>query len=152
MHMFKLNFINTSAFEIDTKILDKIRKTIDINVEIAQKWTLNLVFVSDTEIQKLNNDYRQKDYVTDVLSFHYFEDFSALKSTDIAGEIILNETKIKSQAVEYGLWEEKEFYKLLIHSILHIIWYDHEEDTEYELMNSLENIIWEEIFEKKTSS
>ncbi len=148
--MFKLNFINIPSFEIDTKILDKIRKTIDTNVEIPQKWTLNLVFVSDEEIQKLNNDYRQKDYVTDVLSFHYFEDFSVLKSTDIAGEIILNETKIKSQAVEYGLGEEKEFYKLLIHSILHIIWYDHEEDTEYELMNSIENIIWKEIFEKKT--
>lgn len=148
--MFKLNFINTPAFEIDTKILDRIRKTIDKNIEIIQKWTLNLVFVSDTEIHKLNNDYRQKDYVTDVLSFHYFEDFSALKSTDIAGEIILNEAKIKSQAIEYGLGEEKEFYKLLIHSILHIIWYDHEDDDEYEIMNLLENIIWKEIFEKNT--
>lgn len=150
--MFKLNFINNPEFEIDIKILDKIRKTIAKNVDIAQKWTLNLVFVSDTEIQKLNNDYRQKDYVTDVLSFHYFEDFSALKSTDIAGEIILNEAKIKTQAIEYGLWEEKEFYKLLIHSILHIIWYDHEEDEDYEVMNSIENIIWKEIFEKNTIS
>jgi rRNA maturation RNase YbeY len=51
----------------------------------------------------LNNTYRQKDYVTDVLSFHYFEDFSQLKANDTAGEIILNEGKIKSQAIEYGL-------------------------------------------------
>jgi probable rRNA maturation factor len=100
----------------------------------------------------LNNTYRQKDYVTDVLSFHYFEDFSWIKANDTAGEIILNEGKIKSQAIEYGLWEEREFYKLLIHSMLHILWYDHEEDEDYELMNSLENIIWKEIFEKKTNS
>jgi probable rRNA maturation factor len=86
------------------------------------------------------------------LSFHYFEDFSALKTSDTAGEIILNEWKIKTQAIEYELWEEREFYKLLIHSMLHILWYDHEEEEDYELMNSLENIIWKEIFEKKSIS
>lgn len=150
--MFKLNFINTPDFEVNTKILDKIRKTIAKNVDIPQKWILNIVFVSDSEIQKLNNTYRQKDSVTDVLSFHYFEDFSALKTSDTAGEIILNEWKIKTQAIEYELWEEREFYKLLIHSMLHILWYDHEEEEDYELMNSLENIIWKEIFEKKSIS
>lgn len=149
--MFKLNFINNPSFEVDKKILDKIRKNISQNVEITQKWILNIVFVSDEEIQKLNKDYRQKDYLTDVLSFHYFEDFSLLKNNEVAWEIILNESKIKSQAIEYWLWEEKEFYKLLIHSILHIIWYDHEEDEDYEIMNSLENIIWKEIFEKKAT-
>lgn len=149
--MFKLNFITNPSFEVDKKILDKIRKNISQNVEITQKWILNIVFVSDEEIQKLNKDYRQKDYVTDVLSFHYFEDFSLLKNNEVAWEIILNESKIKSQAIEYWLWEEKEFYKLLIHSILHIIWYDHEEDEDYEIMNSLENIIWKEIFEKKVT-
>ncbi len=149
--MFKLNFITNPSFEVDKKILDKIRKNISQNVEITQKWILNIVFVSDEEIQKLNKDYRQKDYVTDVLSFHYFEDFSLLKNNEVAWEIILNESKIKSQAIEYWLWEEKEFYKLLIHSILHIIWYDHEEDEDYEIMNSLENIIWKEIFEKKAT-
>lgn len=149
--MFKLNFITNPSFEVDKKILDKIRKNISQNVENTQKWILNIVFVSDEEIQKLNKDYRQKDYVTDVLSFHYFEDFSLLKNNEVAWEIILNESKIKSQAIEYWLWEEKEFYKLLIHSILHIIWYDHEEDEDYEIMNSLENIIWKEIFEKKAT-
>ena len=150
--MFKLNFINNPSFEVDKKILDKIRKNISQNVEITQKWILNIVFVSDEEIQKLNKDYRQKDYLTDVLSFHYFEDFSLLKNNEVAWEIILNESKIKSQAIEYWLWEEKEFYKLLIHSILHIIWYDHEEDEDYEIMNSLENIIWKEIFEKNVKN
>ncbi|MDD5213369.1 MAG: rRNA maturation RNase YbeY [Candidatus Gracilibacteria bacterium] len=150
--MFKLNFINTPDFEVNTKIMDKIRKTISKNVEITQKGILNIVFVSDEEIQKLNNTYRQKDYVTDVLSFHYFEDFSGIKANDTAGEIILNEGKIKSQAIEYGLGEEREFYKLLIHSMLHILGYDHEEEEDYELMNSVENIIWKEIFEKKTKN
>jgi rRNA maturation RNase YbeY len=49
----------------------------------------------------LNKDYRQIDKVTDVLSFHYYDNFSELKSDDIAGEIILSENKIISQAKEY---------------------------------------------------
>ena len=49
----------------------------------------------------------------------------------ITWEIVMCEEKILSQAEEYGLWEEKEFYKLLIHSILHIIGYDHEKDNDY---------------------
>jgi ssRNA-specific RNase YbeY (16S rRNA maturation enzyme) len=45
----------------------------------------------------LNNDYRQKDSVTDVLSFHYYEDFSDLEVEETAGEVILCESKIYSQ-------------------------------------------------------
>jgi ssRNA-specific RNase YbeY (16S rRNA maturation enzyme) len=45
----------------------------------------------------LNNDYRKKDYITDVLSFHYFDDFSDLDKDEIAGEIILSEDKIIEQ-------------------------------------------------------
>jgi rRNA maturation RNase YbeY len=56
--------------------------------------------------------------------------------------------KIKIQALEYKLWEEKEFYKLLIHSILHILWYDHEKDNDYTIMSWFEKIIWQEVFEK----
>jgi probable rRNA maturation factor len=59
------------------------------------------VFVSDEEIQYLNKTYREKDSVTDVLSFHYFEDFSNLQKDDIAGELIFCESKILSQAKEY---------------------------------------------------
>jgi rRNA maturation RNase YbeY len=56
--------------------------------------------------------------------------------------------RIKIQALEYWLWEEKEFYKLLLHSILHILWYDHEDDNDYTIMFWFEKIIWEEVFEK----
>ena len=43
---------------------------------------------------------------------------------------------------------EKEFYKLVIHSVLHIIGFDHEQDAEYEEMKKWEDIIWEELFER----
>jgi ssRNA-specific RNase YbeY (16S rRNA maturation enzyme) len=51
----------------------------------------------------LNKDYRNIDKATDVLSFHYFDDFSDLNPEDIAGELIFCEEKIVTQGDEYGL-------------------------------------------------
>jgi probable rRNA maturation factor len=53
--------------------------------------------MDNDSIQNLNKNYRNIDKSTDVLSFHYHDDFSGLKSEDIAGEIILSEDKIISQ-------------------------------------------------------
>lgn len=144
--MFLFSILSTPSFEINPKIIKTIFQTIWKKIPLTQKGTLNIVFVSDEEIQSLNKTYREKDAVTDVLSFHYFEDFSQLKNDDIAGELIFCESKIILQWEEYGLGSEKEFYKLLIHSILHILGYDHESDEDYEIMQPLEESIWHEIF------
>ncbi len=146
--MFKYKIINfPKSFLIQEKILDKIFEKIQqIVLEKKQKWTLNIVFVSEEEIKELNKNYRQKDYVTDVLSFHYFEDFSKLKQEETAWEIILTENKIIEQWKEYKLWSELEFYKLVIHSSLHILWFDHEIDSDFEIMKTFEEKIWEKVF------
>ncbi len=146
--MFKYKIIDKPNIELNLKIIDMIFEKFSNIVDKIQKWTLNIVFIDGNSIKKLNNNYRKIDKVTDVLSFHYFDDFSNLKNEDIAWEIVMCIDKIKSQAIEYWLWEEREFYKLLIHSILHILWYDHEDDNDYTIMSALEKTIWEEVFEK----
>lgn len=146
--MFSYNILTKPSFKYNTKTIDIIFKNISKIVEKRQKWILNIVFLDPNSIQKLNNNYRWIDKNTDVLSFHYFEDFSNLNNEDVAWEIILSEEKILSQGKEYWLGEEKEFYKLIIHSILHILWYDHELDNDYKIMQDLETKIWQEVFEK----
>jgi probable rRNA maturation factor len=146
--MFNYNVIQKPSFEYNTESIDNIFKIISKIVQKKQKWILNIVFLDNNSIQNLNKQYRKINKSTDVLSFHYFDDFSLLKDNDLAWEIVLSEEKIISQAKEYWLWTEKEFYKLLIHSILHILWYDHELDNEYKIMQDLENKVWKEVFEK----
>lgn len=146
--MFNYNIIDKPNFNINKNILDNIFIIIWNIVNIHQKWVLNIVFLDDDSIKNLNKNYRNIDKTTDVLSFHYFDDFSSLWNDDIAWEIILSENKIKTQWIEYWLWSEKEFYKLIIHSVLHILWYDHGLDNEYKIMQDLENIIWAKVFEK----
>jgi len=146
--MFLYELTSLPNFSIDKEILDSIFESVSKIVPDKQFGTINIVFIDSDSIQKLNNDFRKKDTPTDVLSFHYHEDFSNLAQADIAWEIVLSESHIVSQWKEYGLWTEKEFYKLVIHSLLHILGYDHEEDSDYQEMNNLEQEIWKKMFEK----
>jgi probable rRNA maturation factor len=144
--MFSLKILENPSFSCSQNTLDEISLVISKNILDQQNWTLNIVFIEPLGIQNLNKKYRNIDKVTDVLSFHYHEDFSELEKDDIAWELVFCEEKILSQWEEYWLWSEKEFYKLLIHSVLHILWFDHEDDEEYEEMKKWEDLVWEEVF------
>jgi len=137
--MFSFQILNhPEKFTLDASRIQMIFERVDEMVDIPQRWILDIAFLSDAEIQALNRDHRGIDKTTDVLSFHYFEDFSDVAEDDIAGEIILSESRILAQAEEYGHTAEKEFETLVIHSILHIIGFDHETDEDYETMWSYE--------------
>lgn len=144
--MFHYSLLHLPSFDINTETLDEIFKNISEIVPEAQGWQVNIVFVEPYRIKNLNKEYRKKDSITDVLSFHYYEDFSKLEKNDTAGEIVLCEEKILSQGKEYQLGSEKEFYKLIIHATLHLLWYDHENDSDYEVMKALEEKVWQAIF------
>lgn len=126
------------SFHIENIRISEICSYIASNVDVPQSGILNIAFLSDEEIRVLNHQYRWIDSTTDVLSFHYFDDFSALWEDEIAWEIIMSESRIVSQAQEHEHSEREEFETLLIHGILHILGYDHEEDDEYETMWKIE--------------
>jgi len=144
--MFSLQIVQKPDFFLSQKILDDITEIISNTIDIPQNWVVNLVFLDPQSIQNLNKSYRGKDSVTDVLSFHYHDDYSKLWEEDLAGEIVFYEEKIVSQGKEYGLWTEKEFYKLVIHSVIHLLGYDHETEEEYTEMRELEDKVWEKVF------
>lgn len=144
--MFSLQILEKPSFSLSQKVLDDISRNISDTIDKKQNWVVNLVFLDPQSIQNLNKAYRGKDRVTDVLSFHYHDDFSELSEEDLAGEIVFCEEQIISQWQEYGLWTEKEFYKLVIHSVIHLLGYDHETEEEYEEMQELEDVVWEEVF------
>ncbi len=144
--MFSLKVVQPPHFSYSQDILDGISENISKNIPTHQIWTLNIVFLDAVGIQNLNKKYRNIDAPTDVLSFHYVEDFSVLTDDDVAGELVFCEEKIISQAQQFGLGVQKEFYKLLIHSLLHILGFDHETDEEYEEMRTWEQDIWKDMF------
>lgn len=83
--MFGYTIVDSAqTFSISTDRLDAIFAYSAEYFPHAQKGILNIAFVSDEIMQTLNRDYRGIDKTTDVLSFHYFEDFSGLSPEEIA--------------------------------------------------------------------
>lgn len=129
------------SFQIDENHIWAIFEYIAQVVAIPQKGILNIAFLSDEEIRSLNHQYRGIDSTTDVLSFHYFDDFSNVWDDEVVGEIIMSESRIRSQSVDHGHSEASEFETLAIHGILHILGYDHEDDDDYKAMWQIEKPI-----------
>ncbi len=146
--MFYFEIINPpKSFIIKEKIIESIFNELDKIESEKINGILNIIFEEDSEIQRLNKQYRNIDKTTDVLSFHYYDDFSKLQDDEVAWEIILSEKKIITQWKEYKMWSELECYKLIIHSSLHILWYDHEDDEDFLIMKQKEDFIWKKISE-----
>ncbi len=147
--MFRFEFVTPLPFALSEAVTDGILEAVSNLPDVpVQKGVLNVAFVSDATMREYNRDYRGIDAPTDVLSFHYYDDFSLCEADAVAGEILLSESRIREQSSEYGNTPETETYKLLIHSVLHVLGYDHEDDADYEEMKRLEDAGAESLREK----
>lgn len=98
---------------------------------------LSVVFVSPQLIKKFNQQYRHKNKATDVLSFDYTHN----KKDKLEGEIVICYRLAAKQARQYGYSVKDEIIKLIIHSLLHIMGYDHQTDSQARRMEKLEDKI-----------
>ena len=87
---------------------------------------VSVVFVTDREIHKLNRDFRSKNEPTDVLSFSLLEGLSGLVPVTSLGDVVISTETAKKQSIEYKVTVEQEILRLLIHGILHLCGFDHE--------------------------
>ena len=91
---------------------------------------ISVTFVDNHEIRKLNAEYRNKDIETDVLSFPMGEngvyDENHATSAKILGDVVISIPKALEQAQLYGHSFEREVGYLTVHSVLHLLGYDHE--------------------------
>ena len=104
-------------------------KTInEILKKLNKKGDVSLVLVGDREIKKLNKKYRQRNEVTDILSFSNLEggELTMPKGENYLGEIIIGYEQAKRQARKQGHVVKRELLILLIHGVLHLLGYEHE--------------------------
>ena len=103
-------------------VLDNENFTDDAEVSVS--------FVNDDKIRKLNNEYRNIDKATDVLSFPLGEngvyDYNNETESYMLGDIVISIQTALKQAKLYGHSLEREISFLTVHSMLHLLGYDHE--------------------------
>lgn len=106
----------------------------DVHGEIAIR------FVDDTEIRRLNRLYREKDFVTDVLSFDY------PRVGKLLGDVVISFEQAARQASGDI---ELELLDLLAHGILHICGFDHIKPKDAQIMFPLQDQIIQYVISKK---
>ena len=117
---------------------------------VATPYEVSLVFTDSETVKQLNRDYRGVDEPTDVLAFHMLpqkevDDSFALPPDGVTrlGEVIISYPQAAEQAREQGHSPERELALLVIHGILHLLGYDHEEPEEESKMRERERELLE---------
>lgn len=91
------------------------------------------MFVDDEKILEVNREYLGHDYYTDVITFDYDED------NVVSGDIVISLDTVRSNAELFGKSYDEEFYRVLIHGILHLCGINDKGSGEREVMEAAEN-------------
>lgn len=144
------------AWQKDLPEIDAIIKRACINtlnmVEItdyADNIEISVLLTDNEQIQELNNEYRGKDKPTNVLSFPSQKlaagEYEDLEGNVILGDLIFGLEIIKQEAEEQEKTLEHHLSHLVVHGTLHLIGYDHINDTDAQEMENIEIDILEEM-------
>ncbi|MBP3915958.1 MULTISPECIES: rRNA maturation RNase YbeY [unclassified Clostridium] len=146
--------VNDELINIINEVCEQSLKAEEMNVP----YQISLLFVDNEEIREINRDTRGMDKATDVLSFpmleypkdKVFKDvYKDTKFNEIyldgdelvLGDMVLSLERAKEQSIEYNHSFNREVCYLVVHSILHLLGYDHMEDEEKKRMREREEEI-----------
>ncbi len=122
-----------------SKIILETVKQLNIEDDIE----MSCIIVDEKEIHRINKDYRQIDRPTDVISFA-LEDEMEFKVEGMPrelGDIFISSAHVYEQAKEYGHSVDREMCFLFTHGLLHLLGYDHMNESDEKAMFSLQDQI-----------
>jgi len=96
---------------------------------------LNIVLLSDEGLKKINVDFLDHDYYTDVITFDLSEG-----EAEKAGEIYISVDRIADNAKAFEVPFEEEFERVLIHGTLHLVGFGDKTDSDKAMMTEQENV------------
>lgn len=109
--------------------------------QTSKKLSLNCVFCSDEYLLRINNDFLQHDYYTDIITFPLEEN-----KTRIVAEIYISVDRVKENASKLGVSLTTELQRVIFHGVLHLCGFGDKTTKEQTLMRKMEDE-WIEKFE-----
>lgn len=107
--------------------------------EAAEFEMVELVYVNEEEIVRINKEHLNRYYVTDIISFRYDEGMETKDNSAIEGTLYCCAPRIIEQAADFKQPVEQEFQRIFIHGLLHLIGYEDATDENKASMTELEN-------------
>ncbi|MGE6259051.1 rRNA maturation RNase YbeY [Heyndrickxia sporothermodurans] len=151
--MLTIDFIDETkeVTESDIELIEKLLNFSLGQLGIEDECEVSVTFVTNERIQEINREYRDKDQPTDVISFAMEElgedevEITNANMPRILGDIIISVPKTKEQAIEYGHSFRRELGFLAVHSLLHLLGYDHMTEEDEKEMFGLQKDILDEF-------
>jgi len=94
--------------------------------------TVNIIFVSDEALLKMNIEHLAHDYYTDIITFDYSD-------TSVEGDLYISIDRVQDNALQLQQTYEEELHRVIVHGVLHLIGYGDKTDTEAKTMRSKES-------------
>ncbi|MBP3908373.1 MAG: rRNA maturation RNase YbeY [Turicibacter sp.] len=138
-----IQFYNQTSESVDTY---EAMITTVVNEAIKQENLTNemlecsFIFVDNEQIREINANYRQKDAVTDVITFAIEDEMpgeikiQGIPMPRMLGDVFISLPRTREQAERYGHSFERELSFLAVHGCLHLLGYDHIEPEEEKIM------------------
>ncbi len=133
--------------DLSKKVIEKCFETEGLE---NKNLYINVIFTVPKKIREVNNEYRNIDKETDVLSFPMYErgEIAEIKDNsepDTMGDIIISVERVEEQAKEYGHSFERELAYMLVHGFYHLMGYDHMKEDEKREMREKEEKVLNEL-------
>ena len=95
-----------------------------------ESWDLSMLFCDDAFIRGLNQQYRDRDEATDVLSFEQGTTYRGQEGEErvLAGDIVISMQALERNSADFGVSLDEELQRLVLHGILHLAGMDHEDN------------------------
>ena len=125
-------------FKVTYSLKSLVRKAVKATLKyekVKNNTEVSVTFTDDESIRVLNCQYRSIDRSTDVLSFPLEDNINGMSPNELLmlGDIVISLERARAQADEFGHSFERETAFLCVHSMLHLLGYDHETGEEDEL-------------------
>ena len=148
MEICIINHTQDTSWEQYEEVYHQIGAKAQDLLKVREDSVVSVIFVTPEMIHEINRDYRGIDRPTDVISFalHDSEDaYEMMEGEEELGDIFINIEAIKSQALDYGHSIHREACFLFTHGLLHLLGYDHMNETDEKEMFQLQDVILNEI-------
>lgn len=132
MSKIEFFFEDIEPLSIQNKKITKHIKWL-INSELKQCGDISVVFCSDSYLLKMNKEYLNHDYFTDIITFDYVE------GDLISGDLFISLDRLTENAQQFNTELINEIFRVVFHGVLHLVGYNDKTDDEQKIMTEKEN-------------
>ena len=147
----EIEYLDLETNEEYEKVINKVlEECFCVEDLLNSKLYISITLTNPENIKRLNNEYRNINKETDVLSFPMFEknEIASLKNIEYEealGDIVISLERVKEQAIEYGHSFERELAYMVVHGFYHLMGEDHIEDEDKLVMRAKEENVLEKL-------